>query len=486
MLTPISGFSNALTSIKGWIMDKEQLLITGGTPLRGEIELPGAKNAITKLLVASILSDHPSTFTRVPNIEDVEITTELCREIGSDIVWDRKKRTLHIETPYIKSTFIPQRFSGANRIPILMLGALLARTDEDIIVPTVGGCNLGKRPVNFHVEALESMGAKIEYREMKREGAYFARAHKGLHGAQISLPYPSVGATENALLASVRAKGTTRIEGAALEPEVVDLILYLQKMGAQIEIEEGRTIVCYGMHQSRPVEHHVIPDRNVAVSYACAALATGGEILIKGAQHKELITFCNHLNQIQAPWEAVSVKPSEPPAMRFGGKRSRLKGNLHIETKVHPGFMTDWQQPMGVLLTQVEGASTIHETVYENRFGYMDTLIEMGARIYLTNHCTGPHPCRFRHQHQPHSAIIQGKSPLQAKEITIPDLRGGFAYVIAALCAKGKSSLSNVHFLRRGYEEIVPQLQRLGAKVEHILPKSEQAPSAKEALLALR
>lgn len=464
-------------------MEREHLLIQGRNPLEGELVLPGAKNAITKLLVASILSDKPSTFTHVPDIEDVEITAALCKEIGSSVQWDKKAKTIRIETPRIKTTFIPQRFSGANRIPILMLGALLGKTDEDIIVPTVGGCNLGKRPVDFHIKALEALGAQIEYREMKNEGAYFARAHRGLCGALISLPYPSVGATENALLGSVLAKGTTRIEGAALEPEVLDLVLYLQKMGAQIDLLDHRIIVVKGIQETREVFHEVIPDRNVAVSYGCAALATGGQITLKRARHGDLISFCHHLNTIGASWQLTPTTSGEA-AITFGKKgASPLEGNLLIETQVHPGFMTDWQQPMGVLLTQVQGASMIHETVYENRFGYMKTLKEMGANIFLSNECFGPSSCRFRHQQTPHSATIVGPSKLSGKTITIPDLRGGFAYVIAALCAKGQSTLYNVHYLSRGYEAIAQTLQGLGGDVQHIIPEEKEAKHKKKSPL---
>lgn len=462
-------------------MEREHLLISGGNPLHGELILPGAKNAITKLLVASILSDKPSTFTHVPDIEDVQITADLCREIGSVIDWNKKDRTIRIETPRITTTFIPQRFSGANRIPILMLGVLLGKTDEDIIVPTVGGCDLGSRPVDFHIKALQALGACIEYRQMKSEGAYFARAHKGLAGALISLPYPSVGATENALLAAVRAKGTTRIEGAALEPEVLDLILYLQKMGSQIDIRDQRTIIIKGLDTTREVFHEVIPDRNVAVSYACAALATGGQITLHRTQHSDLVSFCCTLNQLGAHWEMKeNTAGTSGQSIQFGQKGSKpLSGNLLIETQVHPGFMTDWQQPFGVLLTQVQGASSIHETVYEKRFGYMQTLQEMGADIYFNSECSGPSPCRFRHQEVPHSATIVGPSKLNAKAITVPDLRGGFAYVIAALCAKGESTLYNVHFLSRGYEDIASTLSALGAEIKHVIPQ-KPSPEQKE------
>ena len=168
----------------------EVLKITGGVPLKGSVRAAGAKNAITKMLVASLISDKPCTFTNVPSITEVEVTVELCKELGAHISWDRTERVLHIVTKELKTTYIPQRFSGSNRIPILMIGALLGRTRDDIVIPTVGGCNLGKRPVNFHIDALRSLGADIEYRDMKKDGAYFARAHKGLQGCLLVLPHP--------------------------------------------------------------------------------------------------------------------------------------------------------------------------------------------------------------------------------------------------------------------------------------------------------
>lgn len=214
----------------------EVLKITGGTPLKGYVKAAGAKNAMTKLLVASLLSDKRCRFYNVPNIGDVEVTVALCQEIGMQVEWDREAGIMEVVTKELKTSYVPQRFSGANRIPILMIGALLGRTDEDIIVPTVGGCCIGPRSVDFHIEALEKLGASIEYRGMKKEGAYFAHAHNGLKGTVINLPYPSIGATENTILAGVTARGVTIIKNAAIEPEIVELILFLQKLGAIITL----------------------------------------------------------------------------------------------------------------------------------------------------------------------------------------------------------------------------------------------------------
>ncbi len=434
------------------------LKIKGGVPLKGHVIAAGAKNAMTKLLVASLLSDKKCTFYNVPNIGDVEITVNLCKEIGSEIKWDKKEKIIEIVTPELKTGFIPQRYSGSNRIPILMIGALLGRTNEDIIVPTIGGDLIGTRPVDLHITALQELGAQIEYREMKKEGAYFAQAHKGLKGSIIHLSYPSVGATENTILAAVRAKGTTLIKNAAIEPEIIDLILFLQKLGANIMVDVDRTICIQETTQFYDVEHTVLTDRNEVASYAMAAISTKGRVFIEGAEHQNMIAFLNKLREIGGRFE---VKKN---GIEFFYD-STLKGGLHFETDVHPGFMTDWQQPFVILMTQAQGASVIHETVYENRFGYTQTLKEMGADIELFTQCLGGKLCRFASNNHLHSLVVKGPTPLKAKDISIPDLRAGFAYVMAALLAPDVSTISNVDFLDRGYEDLVGKLQALGADI---------------------
>lgn len=444
----------------------ESLHIEGGKPLKGTVRAAGAKNAITKLLVASLLSDKKCVFTNVPEIDEVRMTLDLCREIGSEIVWDHATKTIEIITKELKTTYIPQRFSGSNRIPILMIGALLGRTEEDIIVPTAGGCNIGKRPVDFHIHALRILGAEIEHRNMKKEGAYFAHAHHGLTGGIISLPYPSVGATENSIMAACRAKGVTVIKNAAIEPEIVDLILFLQKLGVVISFDVDRTIKIYQATRFYEVEHSVIPDRIEVASFAMAAISTKGRVFVEGAQHAHLMSFLNKLREIGG---GFTIKEN---GIEFF-YQNPLKGGVHIETNVHPGFITDWQQPFVVLLTQAKGSSVVHETVYENRFGYTRTLKEMGADIDLFTQCLGNTECRFACQDYFHSLIVKGPSTLHGAKISIPDLRAGFAYVMAALLAKGKSVLSGLHFLDRGYEKIDQKLLALGADIQRV---KEEAP----------
>ncbi len=447
----------------------EVLQIKGGTPLIGEVKAAGAKNAMTKLLVASLLSDKRCTFYNVPNIGDVEVTVALCREIGMQVQWDKEAGILECETKELKTSYIPQRFSGSNRIPILMIGALLGRTDEDVIVPTVGGCKIGNRAVEFHLEALRQLGAVIELRDMKRESAYFAHAHNGLQGALIHLPYPSVGATENTIMASVTARGTTIIKNAAIEPEIVDLILFLQKLGAHISLDVDRTIRIQGTRKFYDVEHTVCYDRIEAASFGMAAIGTKGRVFVKGADHINMITFLNKLREIGGGF-AVKKDGIE---FYYDGP---LQGGLHLETDVHPGFMTDWQPPFVVLLTQAAGTSIVHETVYENRFGFTEALREMGADISLFKQCLGGKLCRFASHSFYHSIAIKGESALTGKKIAIPDLRAGFAYLMAALISKDESTISGLHFLDRGYENLVSKLTNLGASVQRRSIKEQELP----------
>ncbi|MEX0961690.1 MAG: UDP-N-acetylglucosamine 1-carboxyvinyltransferase [Simkaniaceae bacterium] len=446
---------------------KEHFKIQGGRALKGYVKASGAKNAITKMLVASLLSNKKVTFYNVPNIRDVEVTVDLCREIGMEISWDRKKKIMEVKTQELKTTLVHQRFSGANRIPILLLGALLGRTDEEIVIPTIGGCQIGKRPVDFHIDALRQMGAEIDYHNQKSECAYSARAVEGLKGTVLTLPYPSVGATENIILAACRAKGTTVIQNAAIEPEVMDLILFLQKLGVIIHVDVNRSIYIQETKTFYDIEHTVITDRIEAASFGMAAIATKGRVFVEGARQSDMIIFLNKLREIGGGF-LVKEKGIE-----FFYERP-LSGNIHLETDVHPGFLTDWQQPFVVLLTQSLGSSVIHETVYENRFGYTKTLKKMGASVELFTQCLGGRFCRFAEQNFGHSLIIRGPTPLKGTTIEIPDLRAGFAYVMAALVAPDKSDLFGLHFLDRGYEHLEEKLQSLGADITRCITSPEQ------------
>jgi len=390
------------------MMKSQQFIIRGGYPLRGKIRLSGAKNAATKMMVASLLTEEEVILENCPDLGDVQITAELCKAVGSEI--KRDGNTLKIKTPKITNHRVKE-LSRKNRIPILALSPLLHRFGK-AEVPIVGGDKIGHRPVDFHLSALYQMGAGIE----ETKSSYRAKADD-LKGVNIKLAYPSVGATENIILAGTLAKGKTIISNAAVEPEILDLIKMLQKMGAIIELGTNRKI------------HRVLPDRNEAVSFAIMAIATNGDIVVEDAQQINLITFLNTVRKIGGEFEV------EKDAIRFF-RAGQLKP-IELETDTHPGFMTDWQQPTVVLLTQANGTSVIHETVYEDRFGYTNELKKMGADITVFTKCLGEKSCRFNERNHPHSAVIKGPTPLKGTEMQIENIRAGCAHVIAALIAKG-------------------------------------------------
>jgi UDP-N-acetylglucosamine 1-carboxyvinyltransferase len=341
--------------------------------------------------------------------------------------------------------------AGSSRIPILFCGPLLHQLGEAFI-PGLGGCHIGDRPIDFHFEVLRNFGAVIE----DVANGIKLSAPKGLKGAKISLPYPSVGATEQVLLTAVRAEGVTELSGAAIEPEIMDLIAILQKMGAIISVDTDRVIRIEGVKRLGGYEHRALFDRNEAASWAAAALATEGDIFVGGARQQEMTTFLNVFRKVGGAFEI------KDDGIRF----YHPGGDLHsvvIETDVHPGFMTDWQQPLVVALTQANGISIVHETVYEQRFGFTDALVEMGANIEIYRECLGGTPCRFGQRNFNHSAVISGPTPLKGADIRVPDLRGGFSHMVAALAAEGTSNVTNVQLISRGYEHFLQKLTDLGA-----------------------
>jgi UDP-N-acetylglucosamine 1-carboxyvinyltransferase len=432
-------------------MEPRTLLITGGAPLKGEIRVAGAKNAASKELVACLLSEEPVTLTNVPEIGEIELTIELLEHVGAKVT--RNGGTVTVDASALTSHVVTEAFNGKNRIPILLVGPLLARFGK-AEVPSLGGDKIGARPVDFHMEALRKMGADIAC-----NGSYQASLKgKRLKGAVIELPYPSVGATENSILAAVLAEGTTVIRNAAVEPEILDLARLLQSMGAIISLEVNRSWVIEGVERLHGATHRVIPDRIVAGSFAIAAAITGGDVTIKDARQDDMLSFLNALRRAGVPFEV------QENAIRVTAPK-KLKA-MTLETDVHPGFMTDWQQPFVVLLTQASGVSIVHETVYESRFGYTEALNHMGANITVKNDCLGSKECRFKQRNHPHSAVIVGPTPLKAAEIDIPDLRAGFSYLIAALIADGTSRITGIEHIERGYEDIVGKMKSLGAKIE--------------------
>jgi len=284
-------------------------------------------------------------------------------------------------------------------------------------------------------------------------------APNGLHGIKYVLSFPSVGATEQLLLTAVMAEGITRLENAAVEPEIKDLIDTLQKMGAIISVDTDRSVTIEGVARMHGYDHTALTDRIEVGSWASAALATHGDIMVLGAQQRSMGMFLNVFRKVGGEFDVV------PEGIRF----YHPGGELHpiaLQTDVHPGFMTDWQQPLVVALTQAKGLSIVHETVYEKRFGFTDALVAMGAHVQLFRECLGDKECRFGQRNFKHSAVISGPTPLTAAEITVPDLRGGFSHLIAALAATGTSTVHGIGIIDRGYEDFRGKLAALGATVE--------------------
>ena len=431
----------------------EIIKIRGGRPLTGRVEVKGAKNLVTKAMVAALLGETASVLRDVPDISDVAVVRSLLEVHGVRVEEiDGEEGALRLDPVGVESAHMDQidAHAGASRIPILFCGPLLHRLGQAFI-PDLGGCRIGDRPIDFHLDALRKFGAVVE----KLPTGIRLSAPNGLHAANIHLPYPSVGATEQVLLTAVRAKGTTELKNAAIEPEIMDLIAVLQKMGAIISYEPNRVILIEGVDSLRGYDHRAIFDRNEAASWACAALATDGDIFVGGAKQQEMLTFLNVVRKVGGEFD-----------IHEDGIRFRRGGELKpviVETDVHPGFMTDWQQPLIVALTQAHGESIVHETVYENRFGFTDALVKMGANIDVHPHGLQDGPRRVPRRNLEQAATITGPTPLHGADIVVPDLRGGYSHVIAALTAEGESQVSGVDILSRGYEKFLDKLAALGA-----------------------
>jgi UDP-N-acetylglucosamine 1-carboxyvinyltransferase len=415
-------------------------------PLRGDIRVRGSKNAVSKHMVAAMLSDAPSTISNVPEIGEVDITAAMLESIGYHV--DRTDDAITIVAGKAVEPRVPEAFTGLNRIPILMLGPLLHRAGE-AFVPLVGGDPIGRRPVDFHVSALRALGAEVEV----GPSGITARAAR-LYGARIDLPYPSVGATETALLSAVLAEGKTVIRGAATEPEVVELALFLQRMGAHVELSPDRRIIIEGVPRLRGASTRLAGDRLEAFSYLVAGLITGGEVRVHGCPQDRLVTAITTLARMGARFDITDewITASAP-----GGLRPAA-----VHTDTHPGFMTDWQQPLMVLFTQADGLSVLHETVFENRLVYVPALQKMGCEIEVFAACLGGPACRFHDTNAVHSAVIRGGSKLRGADVTLPDVRAGFSAVLAAAVADQPSSLRGIHHIERGYHRPFEQFTSLG------------------------
>ncbi len=400
------------------------LTIRGGVPLTGRVTVRGAKNLVPKAMVAALLGNEPSVLRNVPEIKDVEVVTSLLQLHGVRVDKDPVTGDLTLDPKGAKtaSSTAIDAHAGDSRIPILLCGPLIHAIGEAFI-PDLGGCKIGDRPIDYHLNVLRQFGAVVE----KRPGGIHISAPNGLKGAKIALPYPSVGATEQVLLSATRAEGITELSGAATEPEIVDLIAVLQKMGAIISVQTDRTIRIEGVRDLGGYNHRALSDRNESASWASAALVTRGDIFVEGATQRDMMTFLNTYRKVGGGMDIGD------DGIRFYHRGGKLNP-LVLETDVHPGFMTDWQQPLIVALTQAEGVSIVHETVYENRFGFTDALIRMGANIQVHRECLGSVPVPLRPAQLPalgrdlRAGAAQGhrhRRPGPARRVQPPHCRPG-------------------------------------------------------------
>ena len=415
----------------------DRIEIIGGQRLAGTIPIGGAKNAALALMAAGLLTDRRLVLTNVPKLADIRTMSKLIAQHGL-AVEATAERTLSIGGK-ITNNVAPYEIVSQMRASILVLGPLLARVGE-AKVSLPGGCAIGTRPIDFHLKGLEQMGAVVEL----AGGYVHATALHGLKGAEILLPGPSVGATENLMMAASLAQGTTVISNAAAEPEIVDLADCLNAMGARVTGAGTSRIVIEGVASLPGATHDIVPDRIEAGTYACAAAITGGDILLGGARAEHLRSLLKVLR------EAGVESSEEPEGVRVRGN-GRLAG-VDVKTEPYPGFPTDMQAQLMAVMTVADGASMLTETIFENRFMHVPELARMGARIVVHGA----------------SAIVRGVPQLSGAQVMATDLRASSSLILAALAASGPSVVSRVYHLDRGYEAVERKLSACGAQITRL------------------
>jgi UDP-N-acetylglucosamine 1-carboxyvinyltransferase len=416
------------------------LKVEHSTKLHGKVSLIGAKNAVLVIMASLILTEGKSKLNNVPASDDIMQMMQLLRDLGAEVSFNKETHTLEIDTTLLVHCQVKKEIMKQMRASILVMGPLLARFGKaNIALP--GGCIIGARPINYHLNNLRKMGASIQV-----EGEYLFAHAKKLKSQRIVLEYPSVGATENIVMAAVAAQGTTRIINASLEPEVLDLIAVLKKMGAQIVIEPPATIAIEGGASLKPIEHTIMYDRLEAGSLLLAAAITGGKIELPHAPAYNLDVFLlklqemGHYVEVGSEGVGVTLKATHSPKA------------VSFKTAPYPGFPTDLQAPMMVAQCLASGTSIIDETVFENRLLHVHELQKMGAQIKVDGS----------------RATVIGVDELYGAPVIASDIRGGCALLIAGLAAKGITTISGVYHLSRGYESIQKKLTDLGASIEYV------------------
>ena len=438
----------------------EKYYIKGGTPLKGEVSIGGAKNSVLKLMAAALLAKGETKIYNVPDLTDVEIMLSVIAQLGAITHYDKKEKSVTIDATNLTSITAKYELVSKMRASFIVLGALVSRCRE-AIVAMPGGCAIGERRVDFHIRGLEALGAKI-----KIENGYVHAKVPKLAGTDIYLDIPSVGATENLMLASILAEGSTRIQNAAQEPEIVDLANFLNTMGADVNGAGTSEIVINGVKQDdlHPIEYTTIPDRIEAGTFMSAIIATKGKAIIKNVFPAHLTFFTDKLLKMGA-----NIKLIEPNVLEVSCK-NRLN-SINFITQPYPGFPTDLQSMAMTLLTTANGVGIITESLYENRFMQVPELRRMGADI---------------HQDRNH-AIIKGVKKLTGATLAASDLRAGASLVVAALMAEGNSTIENLHHIDRGYENFENKLRLLGGKIERkddaVITPASVEPKITEGLL---
>ena len=417
----------------------EKLEIKGGKRIFGSITISGSKNATLPILASSILTNKKIVIKNVPVVRDVATMAELLKILGSTIKFDKKRNTIEILNKKPLKTFAPYYLLKTMRAGVLVLGPLLAKY-RNAKVSLPGGCAIGSRPIDIHLDALKKMGAKIKI----KNGYILASAKKGLKGCTIKFPKVSVGATENVLIAACFAYGETKLRNCALEPEIEDLINFLKKIGCKIKKVGKRSIDVLGIDRTRSTIHKVIFDRIEAGTYTIAAALTKGHLKIKNIDPKIISTEMNMLNK-------MGVEIIRKKNYMIVRRPSKLKG-VHVTTKPYPGFPTDLQAQIMVLMTKAQGISTIKENIFENRFMHVSELRRMGAQIKIKGN----------------KAIIFGKSKLNGAELMATDLRASVSLVLAGLVSTSKTVVNRIYHLDRGYEKIEKRLSRCGAQIKRL------------------
>lgn len=417
----------------------EKLIVKGGNRLVGAVKTSGAKNAVLPIIAASILGTTPSHLDEVPMLEDVHTISEVLKCLGLSVECSPEKNVLDIDSTEITSYEAPYELVRTMRASFLVMGPLLARIGKArISMP--GGCAIGARPIDIHLKGFEALGVKIE----QGHGYIEASAPEGLKGTSIYFDFPSVGATENIMMAASLAEGTTILENAAEEPEIVDLANYLNKMGAKIRGAGTDTIRIEGVDKLHGADYTIIPDRIEAGTYMIAAAMTGGDVVVENVLPEHQKPLIAKLR------EAGAVVEEDIDKVRVIGKNP-LKA-VSIKTLPYPGFPTDMQAQMMAMMVIAEGRSKVTETVFENRFMHVVELNRMGAKISTEGR----------------SAVIDGPCKLTGCDVRATDLRAGAAMILAGLVAEGTTRIGDLHHIDRGYENIVAKLKKLGADIERV------------------